>query len=55
MPVSAARPSRPKRSHAASTAGKMTTLEWTGPPSNVSSKSSPCAAVPLMRAAVSGS
>ncbi len=41
------------RSHAASTAGMMTAPLCTGPPSNVSSKSSPCAAVPLTIAASS--
>ena len=51
IPTSAARPSRSKRSHTASTAGATTALLCTGPPSNVSSKSSPCAAVPLMSAA----
>jgi len=53
MPTSASSPLRPKRSHAASTAGATTALECTGPPSNVSSKSSPCAAVPLISAAFS--
>ncbi len=33
----------PSRSAAARTAGTITAPEWTGPPSNVSSKSSPCA------------
>ena len=39
------------RSHAASTAGTITAPACTGPPSKVSSKSSPCAAVPLTKAA----
>ena len=53
MPSRAAAPSRSKRSHAASTAGTTTAPLCTGPPSNVSSKSSPCAAVPLSSAASS--
>jgi len=53
MPRSAARPSSRKRSHAASTAGTMTAPLCTGPPSKVSSKSSPCAAVPAIIAASS--
>ena len=44
-------PVRPWRSQAASTAGTTTAPACTGPPSNVSSKSSPCAAVPLTKAA----
>ncbi len=51
MPRSAARPSSFCRSQAASTAGTMTAPAWTGPPSNVSSKSSPWIAVPLTSAA----
>ena len=39
------------RSQAASTAGTTTAPACTGPPSKVSSKSSPCAAVPLTKAA----
>ena len=39
------------RSQAASTAGTITAPACTGPPSKVSSKSSPCAAVPLTKAA----
>mgnify|MGYP003694275093 CR=1 FL=1 len=41
-------------SAAASTAGTMTAPACTGPPSKVSSKSSPCAAVPLTKAARGG-
>ncbi len=52
MPISAASPGTLKRSHAARTAGTTTAPAWTGPPSNVSSKSSPCAAVPLIIAAL---
>ncbi len=51
MPSSAARPSGLCRSQAASTAGTITAPACTGPPSKVSSKSSPCAAVPLTKAA----
>ncbi len=51
MPTSAARPSGLCRSQAASTAGTITAPACTGPPSKVSSKSSPCAAVPLTKAA----
>ena len=51
MPRSAAAPSGLCRSQAASTAGTTTAPACTGPPSNVSSKSSPCAAVPLTSAA----
>ena len=47
MPRSAASPSGLCRSQAASTAGTITAPACTGPPSKVSSKSSPCAAVPL--------
>ena len=50
MPRSAAAPS-PCRSQAASTAGTITAPACTGPPSKVSSKSSPCAAVPFTSAA----
>ncbi len=50
-PSSAAAPSSVKRSAAEKIAGAITTPAWTGPPSNVSSKSSPCAAVPLISAA----
>ena len=39
------------RSPTASTAGTITAPACTGPPSKVSSKSSPCAAVPLTKAA----
>src|SRR5258708_3177626 len=51
IPINAIRPSGLCRSHAASTAGTITAPACTGPPSNVSSKSSPCAAVPLTKAA----
>ena len=51
IPMSAEGPSRPWRSQAASTAGTMTAPACTGPPSKVSSKSSPWAAVPLTKAA----
>ena len=51
MPRSAAAPSGRWRSQAASTAGTMTAPACTGPPSKVSSKSSPWAAVPLTSAA----
>jgi hypothetical protein len=51
MPSSAALPSMRYRSPIASTAGTITAPAWTGPPSKVSSKSSPCAAVPLPNAA----
>jgi hypothetical protein len=51
MPRSASAPARPNRSAAASTAGTTTAPACTGPPSKVSSKSSPCAAVPLISAA----
>ena len=51
MPSSAALPPRRYRSPIASTAGTITAPACTGPPSNVSSKSSPCAAVPLPKAA----
>ena len=51
IPLSAARPSAPCSSAIASTAGTMTAPACTGPPSKVSSKSSPWAAVPLTRAA----
>ena len=51
MPRRTAAPSRPSCSASASTAGTMTAPACTGPPSKVSSKSSPCAAVPLMKAA----
>ena len=44
-------PSSASRSPAASTAGTMTAPACTGPPSKVSSKSSPWAAVPLTKAA----
>ena len=44
-------PSSLYRSPIASTAGTITAPAWTGPPSNVSSKSSPWAAVPLLKAA----
>ena len=54
MPSARCAPSRPKRSHAASTAGTTTAPLCTGPPSNVSSKSSPCAAVPLSERRVLG-
>ena len=49
--ASADGPSGLCRSQAASTAGTMTAPACTGPPSKVSSKSSPCAAVPLTKAA----
>jgi len=52
MPSSAAAPSGRWRSQAASTAGTMTAPACTGPPSKLSSKSSPCAAVPLTKAAL---
>ena len=51
MPSSAALPSSLVRSPIASTAGTITAPAWTGPPSKVSSKSSPWAAVPLLNAA----
>ena len=51
MPSSAAGPSGWWRSQAASTAGTITAPACTGPPSKVSSKSSPWAAVPLTKAA----
>ncbi len=51
MPSSADGPSGLCRSQAASTAGTITAPACTGPPSKVSSKSSPCAAVPLTKAA----
>ena len=51
MPASASGPVPPCRSQAASTAGTITAPACTGPPSKVSSKSSPWAAVPLTKAA----
>ena len=51
MPSSAALPSPPWRSNAFNTAGTITAPAWIGPPSNVSSKSSPWQAVPLTKAA----
>jgi len=51
MPISAMPPSELCRSQAANTAGTITAPACTGPPSKVSSKSSPCAAVPLTKAA----
>ncbi len=51
MPFNASFPERRCRSANANTAGKMTAPAWIGPPSKVSSKSSPCAAVPLTNAA----
>ena len=51
MPSSAAGPESLSCSAAASTAGTMTAPACTGPPSKVSSKSSPWAAVPLTNAA----
>ena len=55
MPRSRRSPPSPSLSHTASTAGTTTAPEWTGPPSNVSSKSSPCAPVPLTSAALKAS
>ena len=51
MPRARRRRPRLCRSQAASTAGTITAPACTGPPSKVSSKSSPCAAVPLTNAA----
>ena len=51
IPISAMRPSGLCRSQAAKTAGTTTAPACTGPPSKVSSKSSPWAAVPLTKAA----
>ena len=51
MPRNASFPAMRSRSQSASTAGTMTAPAWIGPPSKVSSKSSPCAAVPLTNAA----
>src|ERR1700738_4554772 len=51
MPISTMRPSGLCLSQAARTAGTITAPACTGPPSKVSSKSSPCAAVPLTKAA----
>ncbi len=51
MPSSADGPSGLCRSQAASTAGTITAPACTGPPSKVSSKSSPWMAVPLTKAA----
>jgi len=44
-------PGSRSRSASANTAGTITAPAWIGPPSKVSSKSSPCAAVPLTNAA----
>src|SRR2546425_2528323 len=51
MPAKASAPSSFSLSETARTAGTITAPACTGPPSNVSSKSSPCAAVPLTKAA----
>ena len=51
MPCSASLPGERSRSATARTAGTITAPAWIGPPSKVSSKSSPCAAVPLTNAA----
>src|SRR3954464_10299510 len=51
IPAKASRPASFSRSAIASTAGTTTAPACTGPPSNVSSKSSPCAAVPFTNAA----
>ena len=51
IPSSMARPSSFCRSQTASTAGTITAPAWTGPPSKVSSKSSPWMAVPFTSAA----
>ena len=55
IPNRASGPAMRWRSAAASTAGTTTAPAWTGPPSNVSSKSSPCAAVPFTNAAPAAS
>ena len=55
IPNSTSGPAMRCRSAAASTAGTTTAPACTGPPSNVSSKSSPCAAVPFTNAAPAAS